>query len=1062
MPATKKEGSIPTQRAADKEAKRARGASYSPQQRNHILTLRYRRAVLLKLRCDKTVPCSSCKRRGCSAICPNGSLITGQGTRFVLADTEKLHQKIETMSDRIRDLENALSILQATVAPKESHPLLDRELLKIKSIIELHAAVQDGDTSLPLPEAIQEPEEQAIDSFGTLAIHDDGAATFYGPSAGSEGEASTTGFNQDMRVSPPRWDNSAVAQIASVFPFTNSIDTSYDELVEHYLPEWDVAAHLCSLYLETAPWFFGAVTSKQLHEELLPMWYEDNAKRAVVQSPESTNGGKGSPHELAIFFMVLCFGALTDMNLPPAPDNPVCDKYYDATKAALALESILERAPSVATVQTIALMGIYEGLKGSENSIEATWTLMGLASKDCARWQLSPAEVQKRRALFWELFITDGWQSLATGRLATFSLPFVDCELPLDPDQTMADNGTIHPSFPFWKARFGAECVAAVVQGTLTSRAPRYSIILELDRKIRDMELPKYAQEPPPEGAGLSQTMSHYMPHNYRELTLLYVHRCFFVHAITSNPLDPIKSQYAPSFLAGYRSACDLLASVGKQFSKFPSQIARFWVLWTHAFSSAVMISSVVTHGAQCKVAPAALLQLEVACKLFEAAAAYGGRAVKFLPIVRRLQEKAQAAFLDARNGIPRALANDIFRPSTVKNEDDEMAIFGGKTHVLTTSRSRANLRSPAPSPSQSGTSTGSAGLSTASAAMPTDNPSFTGVHPSLVSELNTFDMHIQSQLQNAYHSGNSFAHALLGRQPEASSRTVSDERRLLREGQERDARIAEQHRIEEQRRMEATRAQQQQHAYVQYQQQYTPSEQPYIDNYSRAAPPPMHSLQQTPSAAMPQSSGGAYDTHSYEQGRDDHSRPSTASYSSGSREYGVAGPSRDYPSRVPSRDYTSSVPSRDYSRGSGSSSELSSNAASREYMHASPVSSSSGFYWQDQVMGEPTAPPQHLQAYSRHPQPQAQHLPPARDSSLQAAHSSHHVASAQYSAPQQAPQHAQQQPYFTHPPPAPTFQHYTPDGAMQGVAADDQQLQQTWQNYMRNVGPSLLWFGRP
>jgi hypothetical protein len=88
----------------------------------------------------------SCKRRGCSAICPNGSLITGTsfplficaliltgtqvrepGTcllrnslldarclicpRFVLADTEKLHQKIGTMSDRIRQLEDALAIL---------------------------------------------------------------------------------------------------------------------------------------------------------------------------------------------------------------------------------------------------------------------------------------------------------------------------------------------------------------------------------------------------------------------------------------------------------------------------------------------------------------------------------------------------------------------------------------------------------------------------------------------------------------------------------------------------------------------------------------------------------------------------------------------------------------------------------------------------------------------------------------------------------------------------------------------------------------------------------------
>jgi hypothetical protein len=82
---------------------------------------------------------------------------------------------------------------------------------------------------------------------------------------------------------------------------------------------------------------------------------------------------------------------------------------------------------------------------------------------------------------------------------------------------------------------------------------------------------------------------------NFKQLTdrgpctaLLYVHRCFFAHAISSNPNDPIRGPYAPSFLAGYRSACELLTGIRTQFSLFPAQIARFWVLWTHAFSSSV------------------------------------------------------------------------------------------------------------------------------------------------------------------------------------------------------------------------------------------------------------------------------------------------------------------------------------------------------------------------------------------------------------------------------------------------------------------------------------------
>ena len=101
--------------------------------------------------------------------------------------------------------------------------------------------------------------------------------------------------------------------------------------------------------------------------------------------------------------------------------------------------------------------------------------------------------------------------------------------------------------------------------------------------------------------------------------------------ALNDFPTDPLRSQYAPSFLAGYRSACNLLSEMRDQFNKFPVQIARFWVLWTHAFSATVMLGSVVTHGATTKTSQAALAELRLAKDLFEKAAGHGGRAVKFL-----------------------------------------------------------------------------------------------------------------------------------------------------------------------------------------------------------------------------------------------------------------------------------------------------------------------------------------------------------------------------------------------------------------------------------------------
>ncbi|KAF8803345.1 hypothetical protein BYT27DRAFT_7171817 [Phlegmacium glaucopus] len=850
----------PSQRVQDKESKRARGALSCAECRR------------LKLKCDKTVPCSSCKRRGCSAICPNGSLITGQGTRFVLADTEKLHQKIAKMSDRIRLLEDALAILQSTVSGPggEPHPLLHRDLLAIKSSIELHSATQGapGEDGIDAEEG-EGDEEQYIDAFGTLAIHDDGAATFYGRSAGSEslliGEAaaspSTSSYSySDLQSNPSQSQiyysqehsnlahtqqhhrfysssdvslPSSITSLAASFPLVPSLpapesptSTSLTHfkaqpitlrtLTTYYLPTYTEALRLIQIYLEQAPWFFGAVTRRQIEEEMLPLWYEEAAALASspplqqqapsgpgtqtqtvntppsnISSPSTSSilSGKtqsqhsqprtGNSHDLALLFVLFCFGALTDTNLPSPPDNIPAERFYQLTKVSLNLDpqasadskssrnGIFERPPSVATVQALSLMAIYEGICSGENSIESTWALMGLACKlaqsvglhrDCARWKLTPGEVQKRRALFWELFITDCWQSLATGRLSTFSLPFVDCELPFDPDQTMADDGTIQPSFPYWKARFGAECVSAVVQSTLTSRAPKYSIILELDRKVRDMDLPLYAQGQPPQGKGLAETMSHFMPLNYRELTLLYIHRCFFAHAISSNPSDPIKSQYAPSFLAGYRSACTIVASVKHQFTLFPAQIARFWVLWTHAFSASVMLASVATHSSRSRVAPAALLELKNACDMFEDASAYGGRAIKFLPIMRRLQIKAQQAYRDANSGLPPKIPNDIFKPSNPEEETkDELSIFSGKTHTLTAKSTSTSTAAAAAGGSVGAGSTSSKSYSSSSNSpqmVLTDNPSFAGVHSSLVSELNMFDGVIKSQIENAFKAG--------------------------------------------------------------------------------------------------------------------------------------------------------------------------------------------------------------------------------------------------------------------------------------------------------------------
>ena len=175
-------------------------------------------------------------------------------------------------------------------------------------------------------------------------------------------------------------------------------------LILDQLPEWPRARQLCELYLEQAPWFFGAITRRQLLEELLPLFYGEalDLQYYSEASPASSQDSDGSPaptlplsrsaftqsstgkataHELALLLVVFCFGALTDPQSPAAPDNTDATHYYQLTRAAMNLEPALDRPPSVATVQTLSLMGIYQGLVADENSIESTWALMGLSCK---------------------------------------------------------------------------------------------------------------------------------------------------------------------------------------------------------------------------------------------------------------------------------------------------------------------------------------------------------------------------------------------------------------------------------------------------------------------------------------------------------------------------------------------------------------------------------------------------------------------------------------------------------------------------------------------------------
>ena len=106
-----------------------------------------------------------------------------EGRRFRDEDTEQLHRKISEMSERIRQLEDALAIFQAGIS-HERHPLLRDELLTINFGPEVRRTVDD--------EHQREMLSASIDALGTLTLGEHGESKYFGRSAGSEVSASVT------------------------------------------------------------------------------------------------------------------------------------------------------------------------------------------------------------------------------------------------------------------------------------------------------------------------------------------------------------------------------------------------------------------------------------------------------------------------------------------------------------------------------------------------------------------------------------------------------------------------------------------------------------------------------------------------------------------------------------------------------------------------------------------------------------------------------------------------------------------------------------------------------
>ncbi|KAF8076284.1 fungal-specific transcription factor domain-containing protein [Lyophyllum atratum] len=637
----------------------------------------------LKLKCDKKLPCGSCTRRGCPSICPNGSLSTGQGTRFVLADTTQLHIKIAEMGQRIRQLEDALAIFQSGIS-RETHPLLRDELLSIKF-------GPDTGQAIDRDEPARTSSMDSIDALGTLTIGDHGQVRYFGRSAGSEA-LFLAGAEMDDVASSVESDRVPqvpfeISRLSSAFPFgaegnsEQALDLLFDSL-----PAQPRAWSLCETYMEHAAWIFRPIKRDELIDEILTPIYKSLRERHATESP---GPHIIFPHKLAVLFLVFSLGALVDLTLEPY--NTESETYYHLSRACLSLRSVFE-SPEISTVQAVVLMGAYHAL-GKRYTLDSCWALTSLGCKlaqsiglhrDSARFAMDAKTVQRRRALFWELFSAELFYSLATGRPPSIRLSYVDCEFPEDDEATIDKEGKVLKGYYRWKYEFTKEVFSTVTELTLTAEAPNYETVLELDRKVREKALPPHLNvfmNSEDEHCTPSEYMRGCLLGQYRTVVLLYIHRSFFAQAMLDHPTNPLRSPYAPSFLAAYRCASGVIKSNLNFFDRFPDLCCRWWAIWTHLFSAAIIVGCIVTRSPSSSMAPSAFIELGLACDLFEKGARHSRRARSGLAILGKLREKAFHVYSQFRSGT--STPNTVLSVGKPDYGDDELALFGGQTRVL-------------------------------------------------------------------------------------------------------------------------------------------------------------------------------------------------------------------------------------------------------------------------------------------------------------------------------------------------------------------------------------------
>ncbi|KAL4265401.1 Zn(2)-C6 fungal-type domain-containing protein [Pleurotus pulmonarius] len=597
----------------------------------------------LKLKCDRVFPCQSCCKRGCAEICPDGTLTSGRGSRFILANTEQLHEKINQLCDRVKLLEEALEVLQARSSP-DTHPLLAPELLRIKSTFSIEtegvptslpsaARTHGADKHLDEPPFIFGQNRSRLNESGEDTLVDS-------PNSGSRASSSCSEVPNDL------------LQLSSTFPVPWAIDLKLRKRIRDCLPPRNEAETLCQAARRNALWQFDLDSSNTFLDNLLHHVY-------------STTIEELSPRRLALLLMNLAIGSVVSESEPIGSLSG--EAYHHLSRAALCEIPLLD-IPEFDLVHTIFYMIWYQLMfSDNKDAVTYAWNLMGFVSKlsqglglhrDTSRSKVIPEEDDRRRAVFWELVNIDTRLSLSLGRPPSLYVKHIDTRKPVYQvyhEGRSLDGYWYHE----WKTKFLTGCLDPILQATIQIDPPPYSHIIHLDTLVRDFPAINLLQGNSKPTRSLR--MQNAVAVTGLEIAILQLHRRYFLKALSNSGEFDLEHDYAPSVVATCIAATSLISTTEELFNWEADLTARFLHFWFNAFSAGVALCLVVVRAPTSPLSSYALQSMRGACLLFQRGAKLLPFCAKALPVLEKLTLRSQLAYNQhsPQNGSDFALQGD-------------------------------------------------------------------------------------------------------------------------------------------------------------------------------------------------------------------------------------------------------------------------------------------------------------------------------------------------------------------------------------------------------------------